>query len=449
MSKNLENMSEELVQKAKTFGATSAESTVVQNKSLTLETKNTKLEKVETAESLELGLRVFINSQSASVSISNFNSDAIDEMILRAIAMAKEAIPDELSSPADINQILSSWNMKSFELFDITYDDQNFEKYKNLALEVESAALEVTDISQSESAGFSSNYSNFHFTTSNGFSSGYQRTAFGLYCSAIAGTGSSMERDFASEGRTFFNDLPSASSIGLLAANRATARLKPKRPPTGLYPVLFDQRISSSLIGHLTAAINGMAICRGSSWLLGSLNKKILPENLSLSEDPNRPRIAGSRPFDAEGLPTTQKNFVENGVLKNYILDLRSARKLNLEPLGNAYRSLASAPQPGVGNLELSPGNSTCEQLLGNIKSGLLVTSLIGATINQNTGDYSRGANGFWIENGQVAFPVNECTIAGNLKEMLLNVIAGNDGKSHLSKVVPSLLIEKMTVASR
>ncbi|PQM62150.1 MAG: modulator protein [Rhodobacteraceae bacterium] len=449
MSKNLENMSEELVQKAKTFGATSAESTVVQNKSLTLETKNTKLEKVETAESLELGLRVFINSQSASVSISNFNSDAIDEMILRAIAMAKEAIPDELSGPADINQILSSWNMKSFELFDITYDDQNFEKYKNLALEVESAALEVTDISQSESAGFSSNYSNFHFTTSNGFSSGYQRTAFGLYCSAIAGTGSSMERDFASEGRTFFNDLPSASSIGLLAANRATARLKPKRPPTGLYPVLFDQRISSSLIGHLTAAINGMAICRGSSWLLGSLNKKILPENLSLCEDPNRPRIAGSRPFDAEGLPTTQKNFVENGVLKNYILDLRSARKLNLEPLGNAYRSLASAPQPGVGNLELSPGNSTCEQLLGNIKSGLLVTSLIGATINQNTGDYSRGANGFWIENGQVAFPVNECTIAGNLKEMLLNVIAGNDGKSHLSKVVPSLLIEKMTVASR
>mgnify|MGYP001395388759 CR=1 FL=1 len=449
MSKNLENMSEELVQKAKTFGATCAESTVVQNKSLTLETKNTKLEKVETAESLELGLRVFINSQSASVSISNFNSDAIDEMILRAIAMAKEAIPDELSGPADINQILSSWNMKSFELFDITYDDQNFEKYKNLALEVESAALEVTDISQSESAGFSSNYSNFHFTTSNGFSSGYQRTAFGLYCSAIAGTGSSMERDFASEGRTFFNDLPSASSIGLLAANRATARLKPKRPPTGLYPVLFDQRISSSLIGHLTAAINGMAICRGSSWLLGSLNKKILPENLSLCEDPNRPRIAGSRPFDAEGLPTTQKNFVENGVLKNYILDLRSARKLNLEPLGNAYRSLASAPQPGVGNLELSPGNSTCEQLLGNIKSGLLVTSLIGATINQNTGDYSRGANGFWIENGQVAFPVNECTIAGNLKEMLLNVIAGNDGKSHLSKVVPSLLIEKMTVASR
>ena len=449
MSKNLENMSEELVQKAKTFGATSAESTVVQNKSLTLETKNTKLEKVETAESLELGLRVFINSQSASVSISNFNSDAIDEMILRAIAMAKEAIPDELSGPADINQILGSWNMKSFELFDITYDDQNFEKCKNLALEVESAALEVTDISQCESAGFSSNYSNFHFTTSNGFSSGYQRTAFGLYCSAIAGTGSLMERDFASEGRTFLNDLPSASSIGLLAANRATARLKPKRPPTGLYPVLFDQRISSSLIGHLTAAINGMAICRGSSWLLGSLNKKILPENLSLCEDPNRPRIAGSRPFDAEGLPTTQKNFVENGVLKNYILDLRSARKLNLEPLGNAYRSLASAPQPGVGNLELSPGNSTCEQLLGNIKSGLLVTSLIGATINQNTGDYSRGANGFWIENGQVAFPVNECTIAGNLKEMLLNVIAGNDGKSHLSKVVPSLLIEKMTVASR
>ena len=214
-----------------------------------------------------------------------------------------------------------------------------------------------------------------------------------------------------------------------------------------MYPVLFDQRISGSLIGHLTSAINGASISRGSSWLRESLNERILPKNFTLSEDPHRPRIAGSRPFDGEGLPTVNKNFVEDGILKQLILDLRSARKLNLKPSGNASRSLSSAPQPSPGNLELSPGNNTPLGIIKEIKNGLLVTSLIGSTINQNTGDYSRGANGFWIQNGEVAYPVNECTIAGNLKEMLLNLTAANDGKKHLSRIIPSLLVENMMVA--
>ena len=307
--------------------------------------------------------------------------------------------------------------------------------------------MAVKDVSQCEGAGIGTNFSNFHMMASNGFSSGYKKTNFQLFCSAIAGANSLMERDYASESRTFFEDLPDAISIGQLAGNRAVNRLNPKKPLTGSYPVLFDERVSASLIGHLTSAINGAAISRGSSWLRESLNKRVLPASFNLSEDPTRPRIAGSRPFDAEGLPTSKKNFVEDGILKSLILDLRSARKLNLAPSGNAYRSLSSAPQPGSGNLELSSDSKTVLDIIKKIKNGLFVTSLIGSTINQNTGDYSRGANGFWIQNGEITYPVNECTIAGNLKEMLLNLTAANDGRKHLSRVIPSLLVENMTIA--
>lgn len=449
MPQKLKKLSEDLIKKAKVLGATSAEAMAISNKGLSIEVKSHKLEKIETSETLDLSLRVFVESKSACVSISSTNKISIEEMVLRAIEMAKASTSDEFSLPANNTEFLTDWTEKEFQLYDENYDNLNFEKIKNLALEMENSVLEVKDISQCEGSGFGSSLSNFHFTTSSGFTGGYKKTGFQLFCSAIAGTDSTMERDYSSEARTFFSELPDAFSIGQLAGTRAASRLHPRKPPTGSYPVLFDQRISGSLIGHLTSAINGASISRGSSWLRHSLNKKILPANLTLSEDPNRPKISGSRPFDGEGLPTTKKNFVEEGILKYFILDLRSARKLKLEPMGNAYRSLSSAPQPGVGNLELSPGDNTYMELLKGIKNGLLVTSLIGSTINQNTGDYSRGASGFWVENGEVVYPVNECTIAGNLKEMLLNIVAATDGKKHLSRVVPSLLVDCMTIAGR
>ena len=447
MPQNLKRISEDLIKKAKALGATAAEATVAENKALSIEVKNQKLEKIENSKTLDLGIRVFFEYKSACVSISSTNEKAIDEMVLRATAMAKEATPDEFSLPADHSEILTSWNIDEFDLYDKTLENQSFEHLKNLTLEMENAALETKGVTQCEGAGLGSNFSNFHFSTSNGFSDGYKKTSFQLFCSAIAGTGQSMERDYAAEERIFLHDLPSPLSIGQLAASRAVNKLYPRRPATGSYPVLFDQRISNSLIGHLISAINGASITRGSSWLLNCMDEKVLADSLTLSEDPTRSRISGSRPFDSEGLPTTKKNFVEKGLLKKYILDLRSARKLKLKPLGNAYRSLSSTPQPGVGNLELSPGDNTLEDLIRGMKKGLLITSLIGSTINQNTGDYSRGANGFWIENGEVVFPVNECTIAGNLKEMLLHVIAANDGRTHLSKVIPSLLVKNMIVA--
>ena len=447
MSEKLKNISEDIITQAKNYGATSVEALVVDNKALSIEVKNKSLEKIENAETLNLGLRVFVGSGSACVSISSANRKSIEQMAFRAVEMAKEATTDEFSLPANEQEILTTCNTDNYELCDNTYDELNVEELKRIALEIESAALAVKDVSQCEGAGIGTNFSNFHMMTSNGFSSGYKKTNFQLFCSAIAGTNSLMERDYASESRLFFEDLPDAISIGQLAGNRAVNRLNPQKPLTGSYPVLFDERVSASLIGHFTSAINGAAISRGSSWLRESLNKRVLPESFNLSEDPTRPRIAGSRPFDAEGLPTLKKNFVEDGILKSLILDLRSARKLNLAPSGNAYRSLSSAPQPGPGNLELSSDSKSVLDIIKEIKNGLFVTSLIGSTINQNTGDYSRGANGFWIQNGEITYPVNECTIAGNLKEMLLNLTAASDGRKHLSRVIPSLLVENMTIA--
>lgn len=447
MSEKLKNISEDIITQAKNYGATSVEALVVDNKALSIEVKNKSLEKIENAETLNLGLRVFVGSGSACVSISSANKKSIEQMAFRAVEMAKEATTDEFSLPANEQEILTTCNTNNYELCDNTYDELNVEELKRIALEIESAALAVKDVSQCEGAGIGTNFSNFHMMASNGFSRGYKKTNFQLFCSAIAGTNSLMERDYASESRLFFEDLPDAISIGQLAGNRAVNRLNPQKPLTGSYPVLFDERVSASLIGHFTSAINGAAISRGSSWLRESLNKRVLPESFNLSEDPTRPRIAGSRPFDAEGLPTLKKNFVEDGILKSLILDLRSARKLNLAPSGNAYRSLSSAPQPGPGNLELSSDSKSVLDIIKEIKNGLFVTSLIGSTINQNTGDYSRGANGFWIQNGEITYPVNECTIAGNLKEMLLNLTAASDGRKHLSRVIPSLLVENMTIA--
>lgn len=256
-----------------------------------------------------------------------------------------------------------------------------------------------------------------------------------------------MERDYDGDSRTFQGDLRSAKDIGTQAGERAIERLGARKPETGSYPVLFDERVSSSLIGHLLAAVNGASIARGSSWLKDALGEQILPTQLSVTEDPFRPRIAGSRPFDGEGLATQRRAIIDNGVLTGWTLDLASARKLDMQSTGNAARGVGSVPSPSQWNIALTQGNNSRTNLISGMGTGLLVTSMIGSTINPNTGDYSRGAAGFWVENGEIAYPVNECTIAGNLRDMLHSIVPANDARSHLSRVVPSLLVEGMTLA--
>lgn len=256
-----------------------------------------------------------------------------------------------------------------------------------------------------------------------------------------------MERDYDGDSRTYQNDLRSAQDIGETAGRRAVERIGARKPKTGTYPVLFDERISSSLIGHLLAAINGSAIARGSSWLLNALGEQVLPRGMNLIEDPHRPRISGSRPFDAEGLPTQKRAIVEDGILTGWTLDLSTARKLGLTSTANAARGTSAPPAPSSWNVALSQGDASKADLIRDMGTGLIVTSMIGATINPNTGEYSRGASGIWVENGVVSHTINECTIAGNLRDMLGRIVPANDARLHLSRPVPSLLIEGMTLA--
>jgi PmbA protein len=281
----------------------------------------------------------------------------------------------------------------------------------------------------------------------NGFEGGYERSDRALSCVAIAGTGSDMERDYFGDSRIFQSDLMSAEDIGLRAAQNTLARVGARKPKTGTFAVLFDERISSTLLGHLLAAVNGGAVARGSSWLRDNLGKMVLPESLSVTERPHRKRTSGSRLFDAEGLPTRERAIVENGILMGWTLDLATARQLGQSSTANAARGVGSPPSPAPTNVSLTQGNQSREALLKDMGTGLLVTSLIGSSINPTTGDYSRGASGFWIENGEIAYPVNECTIAGNLHDMLKSIIPANDARTHLSRVVPSLLVGSMTIA--
>jgi PmbA protein len=256
-----------------------------------------------------------------------------------------------------------------------------------------------------------------------------------------------MERDYAGEGRIYQADMPGAAEIGTLAAHRALARAGSVKPRTGHFPVLFDERVAATLIGHLLSAVNGTSIARGASWLRDALYSQVLPTGLSVTEDPLRPRISGSRPFDGEGLPTSKRMIVQDGVLMGWTLDLATGRKLSMPSTANAARGTSAPPSPATSNIDLTMGRQSQAQLLRDMGTGLLVTSLIGSTINPTTGDYSRGASGFWVEGGEIKYPVNECTIAGNLRQMLLGLIPANDARAHLSTRVPSLLLEGMTLA--
>jgi len=318
---------------------------------------------------------------------------------------------------------------------------------EDAARRAEAAALAVKGVAQVQSASAGFSRRRVQIAATNGFSGGYERSDHGLGCVAITGEGLGMERDYFGDGRNHAADLMSPEEVGRIAGERTVARAGARKPKTGAYPVIYDERISSGLIGHLLAATNGSAIVRGASWARGLLGEQVLPKGLSLIEDPHRPRTSGSKPFDAEGLPTARRAIVEDGVLTGWTLDLATARKLGMTSTASASRGTSSPPSPGVGNVALTQGERDLAALMAEMGTGLLITSMIGSSINPNTGDYSRGASGFWVENGEIAYPVNECTVAGNLRDMLMTIRPANDARTHLSRVVPSLMVEGLTLA--
>lgn len=446
MSIQLEGIAHDLLKTAKGAGADSADALVVNGDSVTIEVRKGKLEHVERADGTEVGLRVFVGQRQACVSGSDMSEEAFGAMAEQAVAMAKVAPEDAYSGLAVADQLARTVDCSALELVDQN-ERPGHEELKAWAVEAEAAALAVDGVSQTESSSAGCGAQTTYIAASNGFTGAFESSGVSLSCAAISGSGLNMEVDYCFESRVHCSDLPTAKFIGQVAGERAASRAGATRPPTGAFPVLFDERISSSLVSHLLSAINGNAIARGSSWLLDSLHKQILPTNISLLEDPLLPRHAASKPFDAEGLPTTQKRLVENGILQTWVLDLVTARKLGLESTGNAARGMTSPPVPKVTNVRLPDGNKSRAELISDLGTGLIVTSLIGSTINPTTGDYSRGASGFWVENGVISRPVSEFTIAGNLKQFLKTMVAANDSQPFRRFRVPSLLVDGLTIA--
>ncbi len=446
MSRPLPSLTEALLSAAKKAGADAADAMALEGRSLDIAVRKGGLEQAERAEGTDIGLRVFVGQRQACVSASDTSDATITMLADRAVAMAREAPVDPHAGLADPAQLATDWDVQQLELADPSPEPSPNE-LQTQALEAEAAAQAVKGISQVQSASGSYLAQRIQIAASNGFVGGYERTRRSLSCGAIAGDGAAMQRDHDGDSRIFADDLRAPRDIGQSAGERAAQMLGARKPPTGAYPVVFDERIAGSLVGHLLVASNGVSVARGSSWLLNKLGERVLPKGVSLIEDPLRPRVSGSRPFDAEGLPTAARHIVEDGVLKGWTLDLATGRKLGFDSTANARRSAAAPPSPGVGNVALSQGDKSKDDLLAQMGTGLLVTSMIGSTINPNTGDYSRGASGFWIENGEISYPVNECTIAGNLLEMLLTLQPANDARMWLSRTVPSLLVEGMTLA--
>ncbi|MDO5620896.1 MAG: metallopeptidase TldD-related protein [Paracoccus sp. (in: a-proteobacteria)] len=447
MLDDLAPLTARLLDAARKAGAAEADAMAVRAVAQSVDVRGRALEQAERADAVEIGLRVLLNGRQACVSASQHDDTTIAEMAARAVAMAREAPLDDNLGLADPAQIVPSGSMaEALELADDAPEPAP-EALRDMALRAEAAALDHPGISQVESAGAAATRRWMWLAGTNGLSAGYGRSGYSLSTVAITGEGLAMERDWAGESRVWLSDMPAPEDIGRLAAERTLARAGARKPPTGAVPILYDERIAAGLIGHVLAAVSGTAVARGASWLRDALGQQVLPAGMDLREDPHLPRYGASRPFDAEGLPTAPRDIIRDGVVQGWTLDLATGRRLGMASTASAARSAGGVPAPVVSNVVLTPGHASRAELIRDMGRGLLVTSMLGASINPTTGDYSRGAAGFWVENGEIAYPVNECTIAGNLREMMATLIAANDARDWRSHRVPSLLVEGLTVA--
>ena len=445
MTASLSDLTQALLEAARKAGADNADALAVSGTAVSIEIRKGALEQAERSEGVDIGLRVLMGRRQACVSASDTSDATIRALAERAVAMAREAPEDPHAGLADPSELAQGWDLAALDLADPA-PEPGAAALEAQARAVEAAALETAGITQVEAAaGYSRRQ--LHMAATNGFSGGYGRTSTSLSAVAFTGSGTEMQRDYAGEQRIHAADMPGAKGIGDLAAMRTLQRVGSVKPRTGTYPVVYDERVAASLVGHLLSAINGASIARGSSWARDLLGKQVLPAGLSLIEDPLRPRISASRPFDGEGLATRRREIVADGVLTGWVLDLATGRKLGMASTANAFRGTSAPPSPSTSCIDLTQGSASRDDLLAQMGTGLLVTSMIGSTISSTTGDYSRGASGFWVENGRLAYPVHECTIAGNLRDMLLRIIPANDARAHLSTRVPSILIDGMTLA--
>lgn len=437
----------QLIEAAKRAGAESADAVSISGRDLSVSVREGALEEAESAESADYGLRVMIGQRQACVSGSDPDRNAIEECAARAVAMARAAPEDPWCGLPDSGLLADLSALPDLDMDDPAGAPAP-EALKELALRAEAAAAAVEGVSQVSDAGAGWGRNIVTYAATNGFCGQWARSGASFSATAVAGEGLGMERDYDYASRTHLADLPSPEETGRRAGMRAVERLKPRRAKTGAYPVYFDERISASLIGHLLGAINGASVARGASWLKDRMGEAVLPAGFTISDDPLIPRAPASRPFDGEGLALSARELVADGVLRGWTLDSATARRLGLPAPGGARRGVGGPPVPGFSNIRLSQGDTSPADLIRDMGEGLIVTSLIGSSISATTGAYSRGASGFWVENGEIAYPVNELTIAGSLPDFLMRLLAANDADLSRSLAAPGLLAEGLTVAS-
>lgn len=435
----------DLVGRAKRAGADAADAIVAESQSLEVAYRMGERESLERAESLDLGLRVFVGERQASVATSDLSETTLNSLVERAVAMAKSAPADPLARLADADQLAKS--LPDLDLADP--DAPGPAKLSEMAEAVEASALGVDGVSNSEGGGAGWSKTAIALATSNGFAGAYARTGVSFSATVIAEKDGAMERDYDWASGTHLADLADAETVGRTAGERAVRRLGARRVKSQAAPVVFEQRLAGGLLRSLAGAINGAAIARGVSYLKDSMGQQVFAKGVNVADDPLRRRGQGSKPFDGEGLATAPIDLIADGVLTTWTLDLRSAAKLGLEANGRASRGIGSNPSPSVTNLDMQPGAETPEALIGAIENGFYVTELIGHGADVATGDYSRGASGYWIENGEIAYPVNELTVAGNLKDMFLAVTPANDLVRRGAVNAPTLRIDGMTIAGQ
>ena len=444
VSKEPINILADIVKNAKKSGADSADAVFVSGRSSSINYRLGKVENIESSNGQDLGLRVIIGKKQAVVSSSDQSTPILNELVERAINMAKTIPEDQYVGLADPSQITTTpTHLDMSDPSEIT-TGQLIETAK----ECEDAARSIDGITNSDGSNASWGRVNTCVYSSNGFSNFYESTGGSFSASVLAGnTHSGMETDYDYSSAVYFNDLESPQLIGKSAGQRAIKKLGARKIKSGVFPIIFEPRTARGILNHFLNAINGNAIARGTSFLQDSMEQSVFNEGISISEDPHLQRGLRSKPCDAEGLPTKQHQLVEKGVLKTWILDLHSARQLKLEPTGHAARGTSAPPFPAVTNVQINAGLMTHNEMISEIQEGILVTEAFGQGVNNVTGDYSRGIAGFWIENGEIKYPVSEITAAGNLKNMFHNTIAANNLEIKYGIDSPTLRIDGMSIA--
>jgi PmbA protein len=433
----------QLLSHAKRCGATDADALRLQSEEWSLNWRLGALENLQSAQSDAVGLRVFVGNRIASSSTTDLSPDALKLLAERTVEMAKAAPEDPFARLTEPKDFISNHPDLMLEDPDPLTEAQ----LTDYAREAENHARAVPGVTNSQGAGVGHTRSHVWLATSKGFAGHYRTRSTGVSITVLAGEGTGMERDYAYASRRFAADLPTAEALGWEAAERATTRVHPRKAPSCQVPVVFESRIAKSLLSAFASAISGAAVARGTSFLKDAMGTELFAPSITLYDDPWLPKGLGSRPFDGEGMGGKRRAIVENGVLTSWFLDQRSAAQLGMRSTGHASRGLASPPSPSPTNFWMEPGTLPPQELLADIASGFYVTDLMGMGVNQVTGDYSQGAAGFWIENGQLAYPVSEITIAGNLKTMFRNLTPANDLAFDARTNSPTLRIEGMTIA--